>query len=355
MFEQPSHLMNDNMLEVWVQSYIESQVALGNHHINFIWQGGEPTLCGLDYFQKIITLQQKHKPQNPNIQIENAIQTNGVLITDDWAKFLKEHNFLVGLSIDGNKEMHDAYRKDKRGKGSYDLVVKGLNYLQKYDVATNALCVVNSLNAQQPKQVYRHLVGALGFRFIQFIPCVEPMRQGKNIHVTPWTVRPKLWGQFLTEVCNEWYRANHVQQVYIQLFDLQVGYKFGMESSLCLFKQDCGDALALEHNGDLYACDHFVDDEWRLGNIAKESLSDLAFSAKQTAFGKMKSGTLPRNCHSCPYLTRCWGECPKNRFVPDAKSPYPKAYLCEGWKYFFKNTDDIFTEIATEYARTHRM
>lgn len=341
MFENPSKVMDDETLENWIKSYIEYHQKY--NEIHFVWQGGEPTLCGLDFFKKVIRLQKKYQPQKS--VITNAIQTNAILITPEWAEFLKEYNFLVGVSIDGTQDLHDRYRIDRRGKGTYHLVVEGLKNLHKYNVEVNALTVVNAINSKEPKKVYDHLV-ELGFQHIQFIPCVEPtFINGEANGITPWSVRPEAWGSFLNGVFDEWYNQNHFQKIYVQLFDIQLNIQYNIPPSLCIFAPKCGRGFALEHTGDLYACDHFVTPEWKLGNINENQLATIANSDKQELFGELKYTNLPRNCKQCPWLQRCWGECPKNRFVPDKQNP-PRAYLCNGWKKFFKYTNPYFQELA---------
>ncbi len=341
LFDEPVTIMDDKLLENWISSYITLHAHLPMIH--FIWQGGEPTLCGLDFFKKVIHYQRKYAPDN--VTIINALQTNGILITEPWAAFLKEHNFLVGVSIDGPEDLHDQYRKDKRQKGTYKLAVKGLKNLQKYQVEINSLTVVNATNGKKPKEVYNHLVD-LGFTYIQFIPCVEPILSSqKTANVTAWSVKPKQWGNFLNIVFDTWYQQNHMHKIGVQLFDIQMNLHRNIPPSLCIFAPSCGDALALEHNGDLYACDHFVEDAYYLGNINENTLSRLAHCEKQRAFGDMKYKQLPKPCHQCQWLKRCWGECPKNRFVPNKNNP-PKAYLCKGWKQFFQYTDPYFHFIA---------
>ncbi len=343
LFESPVRIMDDLLLELWIKSYIDYHKD--GMEIHFVWQGGEPSLCGLDFFKKVIHLQKKYRPQQA--LITNALQTNGLLMTEEWAEFLKEYSFLVGVSIDGPQDLHDRYRIDCQGKGTYHLVLQGLKNLQKYNVDVNALTVVNAVNAQKPAQVYNHLVG-LGFLHIQFIPYVEPVLKGKLAKaVTSATVRPKAWGDFLNTVFDEWYRQDHMHKIHVQLFDIQMNLQYNIPPSLCIFTPQCGRGLALEHTGDLYACDHFVENQWKLGNIKEEKLESLANCSQQQAFGQSKYKNLPRNCKQCPWLQRCWGDCPKNRFVADRQNP-PKAYLCKGWKMFFKYTNPYFQKITAK-------
>ncbi len=340
LFDKSVAVMDDETLENWVKFYIQHHKNLPQIH--FIWQGGEPLLCGLDFFKKVIEYQNKYKPQTATIS--NAIQTNATLITEEWAQFLKQHNFLAGVSIDGPCKLHDAYRMDRRKKGTYELVVKGLRRLQKHGVELNALVVVNTINGRHPKEVYNHLVD-LGFEHIQFIPCVEPVSiKGKIAHTTSWSIKPDIWGDFLNHAFDEWYRQNHFRKIHVQIFDIQLNIHRNILPSLCTFQPECGRVPVVEHNGDFYSCDHFVEPRWRLGNINRAPIESLIYSEKQKEFGEIKYKKLPRNCKQCPWLQRCWGDCPKNRFIPDKNNP-PKAYLCKGWKKFFRYTDSYFKEI----------
>lgn len=337
--------MSDEVLESFIRQYIEQQTS---PEINFAWQGGEPTLLGVEFFRKVVALQQRH---GGGRKISNGLQTNGTLLDDEWAQFLAEHKFLVGLSIDGPRALHDAYRVDKRQKPTFDLVMRGLKVLQKYAVEFNTLTVVNRKNAQHPLEVYRFLK-EVGSGFIQFIPLVErkvdpaarqqgfdlagPPRQEVDAAppVTAWSVVPKDYGHFLVSIFDEWVRKD-VGKIFVQLFDVALGNWMGLPGSLCVFSETCGKAVALEHNGDLYACDHYVYPEFRLGNLLNQSLGDMVGSPAQRKFGQDKRDTLPRLCRECPVLFACHGECPKHRFVRTPDNEPGLNYLCLAYKQFF--------------------
>ena len=338
--------MSDAVLEKYIFDYIHSQPVA---EINFAWQGGEPTLLGVDFFRKAIALQQKFAGGKI---IANAIQTNGTLLDDEWCEFLAANKFLVGLSVDGPRELHDQYRVDKRQQPTFDKVMRGLEFLKQHRVEFNTLTVVNRANSQQPLEVYRFLK-SIGSEFLQFIPLVEraapaamktagfdfaaPPLPGerKNVsHVTEWSVEAEQYGNFLCAIFDEWVR-NDVGKRFVQLFDTALGNWLGLGSSLCVFAEKCGAALAIEHNGDLYSCDHYVYPEYRLGNIMDKALDSQVLSGTQLKFGYAKSETLPTYCRQCAYLTDCWGECPKNRIIRTTTGEHGLNYLCRGFKQFF--------------------
>ncbi|NUQ01332.1 MAG: anaerobic sulfatase maturase, partial [Armatimonadetes bacterium] len=269
--------MSDEVLEAYIRQYIETQQV---PEVNFAWQGGEPTLLGVDFFRRAVELQKRYR--RPGMVIHNAFQTNGTLLDDEWGAFLHEHHFLIGLSIDGPRELHDHYRVDKGGKPSFDQVMAGLELLKKHKVEHNLLCVVNRHNSRHPREVYRFFRDELDETYYQFIPAVEFVPGGG---VTEWTVRPEDYGDFLCGVFDEWVRHD-VGTRYVQIFDVALRAWCGLDPGLCVFSERCGDALAMEHNGDLYSCDHFVVPHNRLGNILSESLSDLVASPLQRKFGR---------------------------------------------------------------------
>ncbi|TVR10399.1 MAG: anaerobic sulfatase maturase [Planctomycetota bacterium] len=340
--------MDDAVLESYIRQYIESQPT---DEITFAWQGGEPTLLGVSYFQRVVELQQWYCP--PGKRIHNALQTNGTLLDDAWCAFFKEHNFLIGLSIDGPRELHDRYRIDKGGKGSFDAVMRGCGLLKQHGVAFNTLTVVHRANAKQPREVYRFLRD-IGSGFIQFIPLVERMPEGGQLDqhdlagppqstgmggkVSPWSVGSQQWGTFLADVWDEWIKAD-VGKVYVNLFDVQLGLWAGMPSTMCVFAKECGSAVAMEHNGDLYSCDHYVYPEYRLGNISQQHLGDMMRSPQQEAFGRDKDTGLPGQCRRCEYRFACHGECPKHRFLEDEHGEPGLNYLCAGYLHFFRHVD----------------
>ena len=345
--------MADSLLELHIQQYIEAQTG---DVVVFSWQGGEPTLMGLDFFERIIELQNKYKKSGQ--RIENDLQTNGILLDDDWCAFLKAHDFLVGLSIDGPAELHDVYRYSKGGKPTFERVMAAVNLLHKHKVSFSALCVVNRLNARKPIDVYRFLRDQVRPRMIQFSPGLEPndfstvapgewhwdilptidTPQAKPGHadsvVTEWSVDPDDWGYFLTRVWDEWFKRD-LGRVFVDQFENVISQMMGNGPQKCVSGQICGKAMAVEHNGDLYSCDHFVYPKYKLGNIQETHQGDLAFSAKQKAFAFAKSDTLPAYCRSCVYLDLCWGECPKNRFIKTPTGERGLNYLCGGLKRFY--------------------
>ncbi len=346
--------MSDATLEQYVRQYIESQAQLPE--INFAWQGGEPTLCGLDFFKKAVALQQQYANGKT---IHNAIQTNGVLLDDDWGVFLAEHGFLVGLSLDGPERFHDAFRRDAGGQPSFRRVMSGLETLKRHKVDFNILACVNHKTAEAPEKVYRFL-RAHGDGFIQFVPIVErsattPQSSGLTLvtpdafdaAVTPWSVRPHQFGRFLEKIFDLWVRED-VGTVFVQLFDNLLEAWCGYEPSLCYFQECCGNAMILEHNGDVYACDHFVYPEYRLGNLHDTSLAEMALSEQQRAFGEAKRDRLPTCCRACPVLFACHGECPKHRFLTSPEDEPGLNYLCEGYKYFFRHIDPYMRFMANE-------
>lgn len=341
--------MSDETLALFVEQYIASQPDEVSE-IEFAWQGGEPTLLGVDFFRRAVELQSRFAL--PGKRCRNSIQTNGVLLDDTWCAFLCEHDFLVGLSIDGPADLHDRYRRDCLGRATWRRVIRGLEYLQKHGVACNALTVVNRHNGSHPRRVYRSLKD-VGFEFIQFIPLVEPTTAaactGENPDhcVSERSVRPRQFGRFLVDVFDEWAR-NDVGRVFVQTFDQALAARVGCEPTLCIFARQCGRALVLEHNGDVYSCDHFVTPSHRLGNIHDTSLRELATCPSQLQFGRDKEDTLPNVCRRCAWRSACNGECPKNRLLPAADGGSRLNYLCEGYKLFFAHVDPTMRAMARE-------
>ena len=336
-----SFRMSERVLEAFIRDYIESQDA---PEIWFSWQGGEPLLLGLGFFRKVVALQRRHCP--PGKRVRNALQTNGTLLNGAWAGFLGEHDFLVGLSIDGPRRLHDRYRVDKRGRPSFETVLGKLKLLQESGVEYNTLSVVGRHNARFPMQVYRFL-REHGVRFMQFIPLVERLGEGTTLAgppaldpegaPAPWSVPPGTYGDFMCAIFDEWVR-NDVGRVYVQLFDVQLGIWAGLPSGLCVFAETCGQGLAMEHNGDLYACDHYVYPSHRLGNILEKPLRALVDSPRQRRFGRDKKDALPRCCLECEFRFACNGGCPKHRFLRSAEGEPGLNYLCAGYKRYFSHT-----------------
>lgn len=325
-----------------LESYIRQQIeATAVDTVSFAWQGGEPTLLGVEFFRNVVALQSKYANGK---KIENALQTNGVLLDDEWGRFLAEHQFLVGISIDGPKRFHDEYRVDKGGQRSFPRVIRGLEVLKRHGVAFNVLTVVNRKNSYYPLEVYRFLKRH-GSGYIQFIPIVE--RVAGSQALSEWSVEPEQFGRFLCAVFDEWVR-NDVGTQFVQLFDVALEIWVGMEASLCIFRRTCGSALALEHNGDLYSCDHFVSPENRLGNIMESAMASLAGAPQQKKFGDAKNDSLPQYCRDCEVRFACNGECPKNRFAVTPAGEPGLNYLCAGYKRFFRHIDLYMRFMANE-------
>jgi uncharacterized protein len=341
-------VMDAGLLETYVRDYIRSQSIFGADRIQFIWQGGEPTILGVDWFRNVVGLQRKYAP--PGVDVANALQTNATLIDGEWAAFLRENRFLVGVSIDGPPDMHDRYRRDRAGRPSFDKVMAGIERLKTHGVDFNTLTVVNRHSAAEPKRLYRFLVEA-GSKYLQFIPAVERSADGRSLApppqidedgveypVTPWSVLPGAWGDFLCDVFDAWVAAD-VGRIFVQLFDVQLGLRLGGPAQLCWFAETCGDGPALEHNGDLYACDHYVYPEYRLGNIAETSLAVLANRPEQRAFGAAKRTGLPSQCRGCSVLRACNGGCPKHRFATTKDGKPGLSYFCRPMRRFLRHVD----------------
>ncbi|MFH0982399.1 MAG: anaerobic sulfatase maturase, partial [Planctomycetota bacterium] len=344
--------MSDEVLESFIRQYIQSQPT---PEIAFAWQGGEPTLLGVDFFRKAVELQQRYAP--PGKKIVNALQTNATRLTDEWCQFFRENNFLLGVSLDGDATVHDRYRVDKAGRPTHRATMDGLGLLKKHGVEFNLLTVVSRANASRPKEVYRFLKEH-GSGFLQFIPLVErdapagafatppgPAGDGEATGVSRASVPPEAWGNFLIGVFDEWVRQD-VGRVFVQYFDCLLGAWLGLPASLCVFSATCGRALALEHNGDLYACDHYVYPEYRLGNIRNTPLVDLVRAEAQERFGRFKEEALPRLCRECDVLFACRGECPKHRFTVTPEGEPGLSYLCAGLKRFLRHIDPAMRTMA---------
>jgi uncharacterized protein len=329
--------MEDQLLEDFTRQYIQTQQV---PEVTFAWQGGEPMLMGLEFFEKAVKYQKKYALTGQ--KISNALQTNGVNLTDEWCQFFKHNNFLIGISIDGPRKLHDAYRRDKAGKPTFDRVINGLECLKKHNVEFNALTTVHAANAIDPLSVYRFLRDEAGFQFIQFIPIVERDNQTgfqEGTRVTKRSVDARQYGQFLIQIFDEWVRRD-VGQVYVQIFDVSLGAWLGQPGSLCIFAPTCGTALAMEHNGDVYACDHFVEPRYLLGNIQETALIALVSSDEQTKFGRDKMDKLPDYCLKCKVRFACHGGCPKNRIIQAPGGGAGLNYLCQGYKNFFTHIDE---------------
>lgn len=343
--------MTGAVLEQYVRQFIGAQRS---RDVTFEWQGGEPTLLGLAFFERAIELQEKHRGGKV---VRNSLQTNGTLLDDRWAGFLKDHGFLVGISVDGPPELHDRYRLDKGGAPTHERVMRGLDALRRHGVDFNVLCAVNASNATRPLEVYRYLK-TLGTPFLQFIPVVERAAAGPpgsppdltRPAVTPWSVPARAFGEFLCAVFDEWVRHD-VGRVFVGQFDHALAAWTGSGATSCVFAETCGGALALEHNGDLFSCDHFVYPEHRLGNILELPMADLVNSERQQGFGAAKRDTLPRECRECPVRFACHGDCPKHRLVQTAEPGRPLSHLCASYKRFFTHVGPAMELMADELRR----
>ncbi len=346
--------MSLEVLESFVRQYIQAQ---NGPVVTFVWQGGEPTLLGVEFFQNVIALQKRYAGGKT---VENAFQTNGILLDDAWCEFLAAHKFLVGLSIDGPSHLHDAYRLDRGSQPTFDRTMRGLNLLKKHKVEFNTLTVVNCKNSHFPLDVYRFLKG-IGSKYIQFIPVVEmeaeePNREGLRLlkpyssepaAISEWSVEAAQYGKFLQVIFDEWVRKD-VGRTFLQIFDVALESWVGLEQTLCVFNKQCGNAMVLEQNGDLYSCDHFVYPENLLGNILDRPLFSMANSPGQKRFGQLKSNRLPQYCEKCDVRFACNGECPKHRFSQTPSGEGGLNYLCGSYKHFFRYIDPYMKFMAQE-------
>ena len=325
--------MSDDLVETYVRQLLESHRG---PDVAVAWQGGEPTLMGLEFFKRAVACVERHK--RPGQTVQHTIQTNGTRLDDEWCAFLKAKNFLVGLSVDGPREMHDAYRVDKKGGSTFDSVMRAWNLLRTHKVDVNILCAVHAANQDHPLEVYHFLRDVLGAEFMQFIPIVERASELENGLVTNRSVDPEAYGRFLIAVFDEWV-GRDVGRIFVQHFDSSLANWVRAPGAVCVFTETCGRALALEHNGDLYSCDHFVEPAYKLGNIRDHPMIDLIASPQQIKFGRDKRDTLPRACRECKVRFACHGECPKNRFVRTADGEPGLNYLCPAYKAFFTHID----------------
>jgi uncharacterized protein len=361
--------MADDLLETYIRQLLESH---SDPAVNVAWQGGEPTMMGLDFFKRSVELVEQYR--RPDQEILYTIQTNGVLIDERWSAFFKEHGFLVGLSVDGPEEMHDAYRVDKRGVGSFGRVMAGFKHLEDAGVDVNVLCTVHAKNQDHPLDVYRFFRDNMGVRFIQFIPIIEratetllplanlgwstegdgrrPLYVQDGSHVTDRSVGAEAYGRFLIEIFDEWIRRD-IGEVFVQMFDVALGNWYGEPAGMCVFSETCGLALAMEHNGDLYSCDHYVEPDYLLGNITETPMIELIDSDRQRAFGLAKRDTLPRYCVDCDVRFACHGGCPRNRFIETPDGEAGLNYLCTGYKSFFHHVDGPM-RIMSDLLRRNR-
>jgi uncharacterized protein len=328
--------MSDEVLEKFTREYIGSQSV---PEVTFGWQGGEPLLMGLDFFERVMRYQQEFARER--VRILNTIQTNGVLLDDDWCRFFRENGFLVGISVDGPEHLHDAYRNDKGGHATFNHVMAGVELMKTHEVEFNILTTVHSANGDFPLDVYRFVRDEIGARFVQFIPVVQLDNETgfqEGDRVTDRSVGGRQYGEFLKAIFNEWVHRD-VGRTFVQLFDVSLAAWTGQRSGLCLFEETCGAAMALEHNGDLYSCDHYVEPRCLLGNVMETPLTELAGSQEQRVFGRTKAASLPRFCQECEVKFACNGGCPKNRILKTPDGEPGLNYLCDGYRSFFNHID----------------
>ena len=335
----PRHLMSDEMLEQFTREYIEAQTM---PQVLFTWHGGEPLMRSIDFYKKALALQKKYAHGK---QIDNVIQTNGTLLTDEWCEFFAQNHWLVGISIDGPQEYHDHYRITPAGKPSWEKVMQGISLLKKHRVEWNAMAVVNAYNAEHPLEFY-HFFRDNGCQYLQFTPIVERLTQhedgrtlasladDREIPLAEASVTPAQWGNFLCTIFDDWVRHD-VGKMFVEIFDCTLANWMGVLPGICAYSKECGHAGVMEHNGDVYSCDHFVFPEYKLGNIRDQSLIDMLYGEKQQAFSRLKHTSLPRQCKECDMEFACHGECPKNRFEKDKYGEPGLNYLCQGYYQYY--------------------
>jgi len=347
--DNAAHTMSDACLERFVRQYIEMQTTPS---VLFTWHGGETFMRPLSFYKKAIEYQKKYAQGR---RIDNAIQTNGTLMTEEWCRFLRDNQWLVGVSIDGPKEFHDEYRRTKQGRPSFNQVMKGIRLLNQYEIEWNAMAVVNEFNADYPEEFYRFFK-ALDCHFIQFTPIVERFHKhsdGRNLasptekdgELAPFSITPEQWGDFLCKLFDIWVKED-VGNFFIQLFDATLANWVGEIPGVCSLAANCGHAAVMEYNGDVYSCDHFVFPENKVGNIFEQSLLEMMYSDKQKEFSRLKSHHLPRQCRECPYLFACNGECPKNRFAVSDDGETGLNYLCKGYLKYFRHVSPYMDYMA---------
>lgn len=333
--------MTDATLERYIQEYIQTQTS---REINFTWHGGEPLMRPLDFYRKAVALQARY---GSGRQIANCLQTNGLLLNDDWCRFLHDEGWLVGLSIDGTQAMHDAYRQGRNGAPSWERVMRAVELLERHHVEWNAMATVHQANAEQPLEFYSFFRNTLGCRYLQFTPVVERLLQegektwlaqvgDEDCRLAPYSVLPHQWGNFLCAIFDEWVRHD-VGYTFVQLFDATLAGWMGVAPGVCVYAEECGHAAVMEHNGDVYSCDHFVFPRHRLGNIHTHTLPQMLYGPQQTAFSRLKRDALPRQCRLCPWLKACHGECPRLRFARAADGEPGLNFLCAGYQRYFSH------------------
>lgn len=349
------HVMSDQLTEVFVREYIQSQFG---REVNFTWHGGEPMIRPLSYYKKVVRWQRQYAEGKT---ILNCLQTNGTLLTPEWCRFLHDEGWLVGISIDGPQNMHDAYRMKRNGAPTWEKVMQGIEMLDRYEVEWNAMAVVNDITAARPLEFYRFFRDELECRYLQFTPVVERIHRhqdgrhlahvmdGEEYAVAPFSVTPEAWGEFLCTMFDEWYR-NDVGEMFVQTFEATLANWAGVTPGVCSLSDWCGHAAVMEHNGDIYCCDHFVFPEYYLGNIRNRGILDMLNSEKQMAFADMKTKGLPAQCHKCQWQFACHGECPRNRFVKTKDGEPGLNYLCEGYRRYFEHVAPYMEELKGRFC-----
>lgn len=349
------HVMSDQLTEVFVREYIQSQFG---REVNFTWHGGEPMIRPLSYYKKVVRWQRQYAEGKT---ILNCLQTNGTLLTPEWCRFLHDEGWLVGISIDGPQNMHDAYRMKRNGAPTWKKVMQGIEMLDRYEVEWNAMAVVNDITAARPLEFYRFFRDELECRYLQFTPVVERIHRhqdgrhlahvmdGEEYAVAPFSVTPEAWGEFLCTMFDEWYR-NDVGEMFVQTFEATLANWAGVTPGVCSLSDWCGHAAVMEHNGDIYCCDHFVFPEYYLGNIRNRGILDMLNSEKQMAFADMKTKGLPAQCHKCQWQFACHGECPRNRFVKTKDGEPGLNYLCEGYRRYFEHVAPFMEELKGRFC-----
>lgn len=337
LFPGSNFRMSDQVLEEYINQYIRTQPQ---PEVSFAWQGGEPTLMGVDFFRKAVELQAKHR--RPGMRILNSLQTNAITLDEEWCEFFRDHHFLIGVSLDGPQELHDHYRVDKGGAPSFHRVMQGIDLLQKHSVAFNILTTVHAANEDHPIRVYEFLRDEIAARYLQFIPIVE--RENATGYqeghaVTDRSITAAKYGEFLITIFDQWVR-NDVGRVFVQIFDVALAAWSGDPAGLCVFEETCGRALAIEHEGSVYSCDHYVEPKFHLGNIMDIPLAEIVVGADQRKFGEAKRKTLPQYCLDCEVRFVCNGGCPKNRIIQSPNGEAGLNYLCEGYRAFFNHIDE---------------
>lgn len=352
-----NHVISDELLEKFIKEYIEAQTT---PQVLFTWHGGETLMRPISFYKRALELQCIY---GRGRQIDNCIQTNGTLLTDEWCQFFKDNNFLVGVSIDGPQEFHDEYRRTATNKPTFVKVMNGINLLNKHGVEWNALAVVNDYNADYPLEFYRFFK-QIGCKYIQFSPIVErvvkredgltlaPGMQGGDAGLADFSITPEQWGNFLCTIFDEWVH-NDVGEYFVQLFDATLANWVGQAPGVCILAEECGHAGVMEFNGDVYSCDHFVYPEHLLGNLHTKTITEMMYSDQQNKFAKMKKQMLPQQCKECKFLFACHGECPKNRFLNDKYGNYGLNYLCKGYRQFFEHVEPYMNFMKRE-LENHR-